>query len=218
MIASPIAGIRKSLSDFRDSVSSLESRRDHVRSQRKEAEEAVRTLKYSADLNQRSSEVFKQWLEEELDSSVNSMSDLVTTGLKFVIDDQDLKFKIQQELKYNRLSMRFLIEDGGVEGDPMTGFGGGAVLLASLILRVSVMTRMNMGNLLILDESMFAMANKYIPATADFMRRLSEETGINIFMVTHNDEFMSNAHVAYEASVTKDPDTGLKSLRLKKRG
>ncbi len=217
MSDSPVKDMRAKLSKFRDTASSLEAKRDYIRSRREALQKSVLDLKYTADLNQRSSEVFKAWLEEELDSSVNSMSDLVTSAFKFVMDDQDLAFKIIQELKYNRLSMRFAIEDDGVEGDPMTSFGGGAVLLASLILRVSVMARTNMANLLILDESMSAMANKYIPSTADFLRRLSEGTGINIFMVTHNEEFMANAHLAYEGMSVRDPETGSKSLRLRTR-
>lgn len=57
-----------------------------------------------------------------------------------------------------------------------------------------------MGNLLLLDESMHALANKYVPAAAAFMRQLSEQTGINILMVTHNEEFLCHSHTAYEGT------------------
>ncbi|HEY8096062.1 MAG TPA: hypothetical protein VIE65_08165, partial [Methylobacter sp.] len=163
MIEAPakIKELRSRLSKFRDNVTASNSRFQYIKSQRESAEEIIQKLNYSADLNQRSSEVFKAWLEEELDSSINSMADLVTTALKFVIDDQNLIFKIVQELKYNRLSMRFSIEDDGIEGDPRSSFGGGIAVLASVILRISVMARTGMANLLILDESMKDLANKY---------------------------------------------------------
>lgn len=80
----------------------------------------------------------------------------------------------------------------------MASFGGGAVLVASLVLRLAIMSRLGMGNLLLLDESMGMLANRYVPAAAAFMRQLSEQTGINILMVTHNEEFLNHAHTAYE--------------------
>ncbi len=147
---------------------------------------------------------------------MDSISDLVTTALRHIIFDQELTFRIIQEPKYNRLAMRFSIEENGVEADPMSSFGGGAAVVASFVLRVAIMARLKMSNLLLLDESMFALANRYVPSAADFMKQLAEETGINIFMVTHNDEFMSNAHLSYEGYVEPGAD-GIKSLRLRRR-
>jgi ABC-type lipoprotein export system ATPase subunit len=46
------------------------------------------------------------------------------------------------------------------------------------------------------------LANAYVPAAASFMRQLSEQTGVNILMVTHNPEFLHNAHTAYEGHKT----------------
>jgi ABC-type uncharacterized transport system ATPase component len=112
--------------------------------------------------------------------------------------------------------MRFLLEEDGIEADPMTSFGGGAAVVSSLVLRLAVMARLNMANLLLLDESMSALALRYIPAAADFMRQLAEETGVNIFMVTHNEEFMAHAHVAYEGYTEKGPDD-IKSFCLRRR-
>jgi ABC-type lipoprotein export system ATPase subunit len=44
------------------------------------------------------------------------------------------------------------------------------------------------------------------------MRQLSEQTGVNILMVTHNPEFLNHAHVAYEGH--KDGSLKLKRLRV----
>jgi DNA repair exonuclease SbcCD ATPase subunit len=207
-----VISLFKRLDDFNGNVSKIENYVDFLQSQIRFHQDEIEKLKYTADLNQKSSEIFKVWLEDLLDSNVNSISELVTSGLRYIISDQKLTFRIKQELKYNRLSMRFIIEENDIEGDPMMSFGGGAVLVASLILRLAVMTRMRMGNLLLLDETMFALANQYVPSAADFMRQLSERTGINILMVTHNEEFMSNAHLAYEGIVNEKD--GIKTLSL----
>jgi len=201
---------------LRKNIARIDSYREILRSQIADSESKTVQFKYSADLNQKCSEVFKQWLEDLLKINVDSISDLATNGLKHVIDDQSLTFRIKQELKYNRLSMKFVIEENEIEGDPMTSFGGGAVLVASFILRLAIMARMKMANLLLLDESMHALAIRYIPAAAEFMKHLSEQTGINILMVTHNEEFMSNAHTAYEGYATTS-ENGMKFFHLKRR-
>lgn len=194
-----------------DSVARVRAHRDVLASQVASLEKEEAGHRYKADLYQKCTEVFKQWLEDSLEKNIQSIAELGTTALRHVIHDQDLTFKILQDPKLNRLAMRFAIEDGGVEGDPLASFGGGAVVLLSMVLRLAVMARMGMVNLLILDESMMALANKYVPAAADFMRRLSEETGVNILMVTHNPEYLAHAHVAYEGR--KDGSLKLRRLR-----
>lgn len=186
------------LKSLRTNVTRLTAYRDLMKSQADAAEAKALRLQRRSELLQRASDVFKEWLDDSLRQNVGAISDLVTTGLQHIIHDQKLTFKTKQEMKFNRLSMRFIIENEGTEGDPMSSFGGGAVLIASFILRLAIMSRLGMGNLLLLDESMFAVANMYVPAAASFMRQLSEQTGINILMVTHNEEFLNHAHVAYE--------------------
>ena len=202
------------LQTLKENMTRVDAYRDSIKSRREAAEREVELLNYDANLQQKSSEIIKSWLDDLLHVNVDSIASLTTSGLKNILNDQDLSFKIKQEMKFNRVSMNFSIMDGEIEGDPMSSFGGGAVLVASLILRLAIMSRMNMGNLLLLDETMFALANKYVPSAADFMRRLSEETGINIFMVTHNDTFMSNAHIGYDGfCVNEDSNRTIKLRR-----
>lgn len=200
---------------LRHSSIRLESYRDLLKNQYSDLESSEEKAKYSAELHQKCVEIFKRWLEDALDKNVHAMAELATSGLRHIISDQKLTFKVKQEMKYNRLSMRFVLEqernDGVIiEGDPINSYGGGAVVIISLILRLAVMARMKMANLLLLDESMVALANAYVPACASFMRQLSEQTGINILMVTHNPEFLSYANVAYEAYTQED------SLKIRK--
>lgn len=208
--------ISSELKLFKDKSLRVRIQKESLDKRINSVQESLDKEKYNVSLFQKASEIFKVWLEDFLKHNVDSISDLVTTGLQAVIDDQNLRFKIIQELKHNRLSMRFVVEEDGVEANPMDSFGGGTVLMASFILRLAIMTRMQMGNLLLLDESLSALAVQYIPNAADFMKKLSEEMGINILMVTHNEEFMSNSHTAYEAYTTRDSE-GMKILQMKLR-
>lgn len=202
------------LKQLKEDVSRLKAHRDILVSQAFSSDAAEKDFRYRADLHQKCTEIFKTWLEDSLNKNVNSISQLATTGLRHVLGDQELSFHIRQDPQKNRLSMRFVVEEDGNEGDPLASFGGGAAVVISLVLRLAVMARMNMGNLLLLDESMAALWNGYVPSCAEFMRQLSEQTGINILMVTHNPEFISNAHVAYEGH----KDGSLKLRRVKSGG
>ena len=204
------------LKQLKDDVSRLKAYRDILVRQANSAEEEEKALKYKAELYQKCTEVFKTWLEDSLDKNVNSISQLVTTGLRHVLGDQELSFHIRQDPQKNRLSMRFVMEEDGNEGDPVDSFGGGAAVIVSFVLRLAIMARIGMGTLLLLDESMAALWNGYVPSCADFMRRLSEQTGVNVLMVTHNPDFISHAHVAYEGH--KDGSLKLKRVSSGKLG
>lgn len=196
--------------EFHSNVEKLKNYRNFLSLQISNFESEIVGLEYKSQLFQKCSEMFKKWLEDSIEQNINSISELVTAGLNHVIYDQNLKFKIQQEMKYNRISMKFVLEDeDGTEGDPLVSFGGGPTVVISYILRLAMTARLGMGNLIILDESMASLANFYVPSAASFMKKLAEQTGINVLMVTHNNEFLSRAHVAYEAF--KD-----KSLYLRK--
>lgn len=190
--------IQSRLDSLKDGVRRLSVYRDMLLKQVQEAEAHEQRLRYAIELRQKEAEILKSWLEDSVHKNIDSISDLATTGLRHVIHDQEISFKIHPEPRNNRLSMRFSVEQDGVEGDPLESFGGGAAVVISLVLRLAVMARMNMGNLLLLDESMAALANAYVPSCGAFMRQLAERTGINILMVTHNTEFLAHAHVAYE--------------------
>jgi len=207
--------IDEKLLNIEKSVDRLVAMRDFTKTEMERFFEESSKATYLSELHQKCVEIFKLWLEDALKRNVDSMANLATVGLRNIISDQKLTFRVIQEMKYNRLSMKFVLdeelENGKIiTGDPLNSYGGGAAVVVSFILRLVVMTKMNMAKLLLLDESMVALANAYVPSCAAFMRELAEETGVNILMVTHNPEFISHAHISYEGY--KDGD----SLRLRK--
>lgn len=204
------------LSALRDGVQRISSYRSILRNQVNALESAEKNLRYKSELYQKCLEIFKTWLEDSTKKNVDSIAELATTGLQHIIYDQKLTFKIKQEPRHNRLAMKFVLEEDGNEGDPLSSYGGGAAVIISLVLRIAVMARMKMANLLLLDESMVAVANAYVPFAASFMRRLAEQTGVNILMVTHNPEFLNHAHVAYEGH--KDGSLKLRRLKVNSDG
>lgn len=192
--------LSKNFDLFDRHIDKLDSFNEYLESSIKSKNDMLDQYISRSGLYQKCSEIIKTWLEDMLDKNVNSIAELVSNGLDHVIDDQQIQFSIKQEPKYNKISMRFVMSKDGHEGDPMDSYGGGAVHISSLILRLAIMSRLNMANLMILDESLNALAAKYIPNCGEFIKQLSEKTGINILMVTHSPEFLNCAHTSYEGN------------------
>lgn len=200
---------------FKSNLNGLHTYQSILASQLKTLEQEEADAKYKIELYAKGAEVIKQWLDDSLKVNIDSMAELATMALRHIMYDQELTFRIKQEPKYNRISIKFVLEEespkGIVEGNPLDSYGGSAAVIISLVLRLAIMSRMGMGNLLLLDESMFAVSAQYVPKAAAFMRQLSEETGINILMVTHNPSFLEYAHTAYEGH----KGTSLKLVKIK---
>lgn len=190
--------IKSKFSSTSKTIDKIENYNEFITGNENKILKECESIRYYVELHAKCSEIFKKWLEDSINQNIDSIASLITNGLNYIIDDQNLKFKIKQEYKNNRIHMKFVLEQDGTEGEPLHSFGGGAAVVISLILRLCIMQRMGLGNLLILDESMVALANAYVPSAASFMRTLSEQMGVNILMVTHNPEFIQNAHLAYE--------------------
>lgn len=211
MDAALLARVRK----FKSGVDSLQIYKGMLDAQLVSLEKDESDARYNMELYQKGSEIIKQWLDDSLKMNVDPMAELATIALRQIMFDQNLTFRIKQEFKNNRISIKFILEEesskGIVEGDPLNSYGGSAAVIISLVMRLTMMSKMGMGNLLLLDESMFAVSAQYIPRAAAFMRQLAEETGINILMVTHNPEFLTSAHRAYDGS----KDTCLRLRKVK---
>lgn len=143
--------------------------------------------------------LFQEWISKVLDQNVNSISDLVTNGLSHVISDQDLQFRINQELKNNKPLFKIQMINDGRECDPVDGTGGGVASLISTVIRFTLTARFGLSRLILLDETLSSLSNAYVPPAASFLRQLCKEFNIDILMVTHNSDFINESDTSYEA-------------------
>lgn len=143
--------------------------------------------------------LFQEWVSKIIDQNVNGISDLVSSGLSSVIDDQNIQFKITQELKNNKPIFKVLAVNGGRECDPVEGTGGGVASLISTIIRFTLTAKFGLSRLILLDETLSSLSNAYVPAAAAFLRELCKEFDIDILMVTHNSDFINESDTSYEA-------------------
>ena len=87
----------------------------------------------------------------------------------------------------------------GLETDVIDARGGGLVNVASFLLRVLLLlsARPVLSRVLILDESFVNISREYRPALTELLRRMVDEGGIQILLITHSDDLTDAADVVY---------------------
>ena len=91
--------------------------------------------------------------------------------------------------------------DGTVtEGSCMDAYGGSIATVESVLLRIVVLNRRGLRPLLLLDESLSAVAEHYVPRVGKFLALLSERMGLDVLAVSHNPSLVEAATNAYRIS------------------
>lgn len=125
-------------------------------------------------------------------NNINRIETLVNSALASIFYDQDIKFKIKQETKRNLNCYSFVTMKDGVEGS-IHSFGGGIMAVEAMVLKILFNLLSKRYPLLILDESLSFVSERYIEGTSKFIKELSEEFSLPIALVTHQQSFKENA-------------------------
>ena len=134
-----------------------------------------------------------------LGRSITTIDKLVTTGLRLVFEDQSLEFKTSVEKYRGKTAIKFRLLEDGADAPLLDAYGGGVLAVASVLLRVVSITILGLRRVLFLDESLSHLSAQYIPNASRLMRKLCEELGFSIVMVTHQPEFAAHADMHYRA-------------------
>jgi len=186
-------------------ISKIEGLSEATRLQRQSVEVRLAHLQNHSRLLVLSGEILRHMIDASISSAVTSAAALQTEGLREIFFDQKLLVKHEVEEVRGKISVRFPIENssGGivVVGDSLDTFGGSILTVQSILLRITVMFRRGLRPVLLLDETLAAVADKYVERTGKFLSLLCNRLGMDILMVTHDDAVVKMADRAY--NVTK---------------
>lgn len=142
------------------------------------------------------------------------IEELVTRGLQSIFNS-NYSFHILQTVKNKNAHVEFMIRTtvGGsvIETPVMESRGGGMAAIVGFILRVVVMLlRKDVARILFLDETFAHVSAEYLPALGEFLREVVDKSGIQIVMVTHQDEFVEYADKVVRFELDKNEKTRVK--------
>lgn len=128
---------------------------------------------------------------------------LVTHGVQTIFGD-DLTFHVISEQKANRTEVHFTLRstmgEERVETPILDARGGGVAAVVGFLLRLIITLLREERPLLVLDETFAQVSDGYLPAVAQFVQELVEQTGAQILMVTHSEVFAEYADKVYKVA------------------
>ena len=120
------------------------------------------------------------------------IASIVSRCLRAVFGPDAYEFKIEFERKRGKTEARLLFVRDGLEVDPLTASGGGAVDVAAFALRLAglMLSRPPLRRLLVLDEPWRFLSSDRRPALRRLVEQLAAELDVQIILVTHSPDFV----------------------------
>lgn len=184
----------------------------------KKLEEEISSLTELRDSYEKAAAVLSSIGEDRQQQAQEKVEELVTRGLQTVFGDE-YGFRIEQTSVGNRPEVNFLVksvmEDGKViETDVMSSRGGGLAAVVGFLLRVVIMllSKKSQESVIFLDETFGMLSAEYEGRMAEFLKKISEETGIAIVLVTHSDAYSDLADKRYRFDLNSKGLTTVKEI------
>ena len=190
-------------------ISLLRSRLDQAKGHREAVEKRVaslegeiKELEAEEELLDLVSTLFRSLIDKEVTEGVQAVERLQTEGLQAVFNDMDLTVRADVDIQRGAVSVELVTiqtqPDGTVTEGPSTdAFGGSVATVQSVLMRIIVVLRRDMRPLLLLDESLAAVAEHYVPAVGQFLSKLCGRLDMDVLAVTHNQVLVESANKAY---------------------
>lgn len=141
--------------------------------------------------------------EDRQQKAQQTIEELVTRGLQTIFDET-LSFHIVQTTRGKTVQVDFIVRTTlhgrAIETPVLDARGGGLAATIGFLLRLVVLllTRgQRQDTLIVLDETFAHVSAEYLPAVSAFVREVVDKTGVQIIMVTHQEELMEGADQVY---------------------
>lgn len=132
------------------------------------------------------------------------IEDIVTMALETIMDNP-YKLELDFVLRRNKTECDIYFVRNGRRIKPIDESGGGAVDIASFASRIALWSLSSSDNVLVFDEPFKFVSKQYQAKVAELLNKLSDKLGLQIIMVSHNDNYIQQADKIIE--VYKDNET-----------
>lgn len=123
------------------------------------------------------------------------LEELGTQALQYSLgSNYRMVIELSESRKRPQAYLFVIDEDKGIKTSPLDDNGGGIIDIISIALRLVVLQAHEpfIDGPIILDEPFKMVSKDYIPMLSDFLKKISNDFGRQIIMVTHN-EFLAES-------------------------
>lgn len=147
-------------------------------------------------------QAFLELVAKQTQEQVKYMiADVVNLALDTCFPDE-YEFDVEFEIKRGRTEARLVFKKGGIDIDPMEASGGGVVDVAAFALRIAAWSLGRTAPVLIFDEPFRFLSRDLQPRAGEIMSRIAKHLGIQIIMVSHNQDIIDASDRVFEVTQT----------------
>ena len=130
---------------------------------------------------------------------IKKVETLVSQGLKEIINE-DLKFVVRYATQRNAIQAKYKLYDEKTKKDYdiINSFGGGIADIISILQRIIFIYQFDTAKVLVLDESGKWISGSCQQKFGQFLRDISHQLGIQIILITHRHEVLSEADAVFD--------------------
>jgi DNA repair ATPase RecN len=163
----------------------------------------VKELTVSEDTCSRASLFLQSLSDTARVQVIEKISKLVTEVLQ-AVKDPNLSFKMELGTERGQPDLKFLLHDAITNTDMniLESAGGGIADLVSFALRVSLLLKWkpSLERVLICDEQLKFVSVQDQELAGEFIRKLSEQLGLQIIFISHSKTLAEKAHKTFEVT------------------
>jgi hypothetical protein len=197
---------------LREKVKQFNTRLEVTRNFKDKISQQLQESRQDMEDRQNVQNVLRMMAEKLSAESEEVTEKIVSLGLRDTFFDEELSFEVKHYISHGKPAIKLLLNDHkrGVKGDPLKAFGGGPASLIGVLLRVlSIIRQPGLARVIILDEPLIQVSEKYKSRAAAIIRRICDPVengglGFSILVVSHDDVFKRNANHSYIARTAGD--------------
>jgi DNA repair exonuclease SbcCD ATPase subunit len=197
---------------LRESVKQFNMRLSVTKKLKEKISQQFTEAKQDMEDRQNVQNVLRMMAEKLSAESEEITEKIVSLGLRDTFFDEDLSLDVDHYVSHGKPAIKPLLHDHkrNVKGDPMKAFGGGPASLIGILLRVlSIIRQPGLARVVILDEPLIQVSDKYKERAAALVRRICDSVdkgglGFSILVVSHDNVFKRNANHSYIARTASD--------------
>ena len=145
-----------------------------------------------------SKEYYVKAIDIMYEESIGALKETLNSALRYIVYDKNYNCNLILDDKRGAKTLELTLVDldEDFEVDLKDGAGQGIRTIISIILKAYYL--INKGSrVLFLDEKYSALSEHYVPRFFEFLKKMAEEKGMIVVLITHDTRFMDYADNIY---------------------
>ena len=229
--------IQQEAKEARESIDKLMGARGALLERKEDIDEEISDLNSSVVILEKVVWLLQLYGEDQQRAVAQQIESVVTKGLQAVFQNPSMEFKLSysetksgEKKKSPEMSMNVWYEYEGelVEGSLKSSFGGGLSVVAAVLLRIVIALHLSgrVKPIILLDEALKDLSpnqnssderiDGYRTRMAEFLRKIVDETDVQLILVSHEEEYAELADVHHKFFGGIGESSRVKTTRLEK--